>query len=218
MNRLWRDWTLSCALGEFIGIGLAGIVVTVIIAGMGEPQTPLQAWGTYGAMVAVGAVEGSAIGFFQWRVLRQLFSTMTARAWVGATLAVAVLGWAVGMLPSTLTAGAPQTEAVSAEPALWLIVLMSAGMGAGAGLVFGFAQWLVLRRHAAHSAHWMLSNMGGWAVAMAWIFLAASWPDSSTPKAIVVLGGLVGGALGGLSIGAVTGISLIRLAALQRGD
>jgi hypothetical protein len=107
---------------------------------------------------------------------------------------------------------------VGAEPALSLIVLMSAGMGAGAGLVFGFAQWLMLRRHAAHSAHWMLSNMGGWAVAMAWIFLAASWPGSSAPKAIVVLGGLAGGALGGLSIGAVTGISLIRLAALQRGD
>jgi hypothetical protein len=105
MSRLWRDWTVSCALGEFIGIGLAGIVATIMIAGMGEPQTPLQAWSSYGAMVAVGAVEGSAIGYFQWRVLRRLFPAMTARAWVGATLAVAVLGWAVGMLPSTLTAG-----------------------------------------------------------------------------------------------------------------
>ena len=212
MNRLWRDWTLSCALGEFIGIGLAGIVATIMIVGMGEPQNAVEAWGAYAAMVAVGAVEGSAIGYFQWRVLHRLFPVMTARAWVGATLAVAVLGWAVGMLPSTLTAGAPQPEAASAQPALWLILLMSAGIGAAAGLVFGFAQWLVLRRHAAHSAHWMLSNMGGWAVAMAWIFLAASWPDESTPKLIVVLGGLAGGALAGLSIGAVTGLSLLRLA------
>lgn len=212
MIRLWRDWVLSCAIGEFIGIGLAGIVATIMLSQMGEPQTPILAWSAYAAMVAVGAVEGSAIGYFQWRILHRLFPALQARAWVGATLAVAVLGWALGMLPSTLTAGMPQPAATATEPGLDFILLASGGMGAGAGLVFGFAQWLVLRRHAVHSKHWILSNMGGWAIAMAWIFLAASWPDENTSRTVVIAGGLAGGAIAGLSIGAVTGLSLVGMA------
>ena len=103
---LYRDWVLSCALGEFIGIGLAGIVATIMIAQVGEPQSPAEAWGGYAVMVAVGAVEGSAIGFFQWRVLRRIFPAMKARHWVGATLAVAVLGGLVGGALAGISIGA----------------------------------------------------------------------------------------------------------------
>lgn len=219
MNRLYRDWVLSCALGELIGIGLAGIVATVMITQVGEPQLPAEAWSGYAVMVAVGAVEGSAIGFFQWRVLRRIFPAMTAWRWIRATLTVAVLGWAVGMLPSTLAAGVAQPDAgPAAEPPMALILPGAAAMGAGAGLVFGFVQWLVLRRHVSRSAIWILANMAGWAIAMAWIFLAASWPDEQTPKLVVVLGGLAGGALAGLSIGMVTGLALLRIARAGMAD
>ncbi|KPL68199.1 hypothetical protein SZ64_08735 [Erythrobacter sp. SG61-1L] len=210
---LYRSWVLSCGLGEFIGIGCAGIVALAANSLIGEPDSPAAAWTIYLAMVSVGAVEGGAIGFFQWRILQRLFPNLPARHWIGATVAVAILGWASGMLPSTLSAGSPPAGAEAvAEPGMAFILLASAGMGAAGGLIFGFAQWLVLRRHTSHAVLWLPANILGWAIAMMWIFLAATWPDMTTPPLFIALSALAGGAAAGLSIGAVTGIALLRLA------
>lgn len=209
---LYRSWVLSCGLGEFVGIGLAGIVALCVNSLIGEPDGPLEAWTIYLAMVAVGAVEGSAIGYFQWRVLRRIFPRLRARSWVSITTAVAILGWSVGMLPSTLSAGSAPPSAVASEPGMAFILLASAGMGAAGGLVFGLAQWLVLRRFASRAALWLPANIVGWALAMMWIFLAATWPDMATPPFLIAVSALAGGMMAGLSIGAVTGIALLRIA------
>lgn len=212
-GRLYRSWVLSCALGEFIGIGLAGIVALAANSLIGEPDSTLEAWAIYLMMVAVGAVEGGAIGFFQWRVLRRIFPSLPPHRWVGATMAVAILGWAVGMLPSTLSVGTASAPAAAAsEPGIGFILLASAGMGAAGGLVFGVAQWLALRPFTARAGWWLPANIAGWSIAMMWIFLAATWPDMTTAPFLIALSALAGGMAAGLSIGAVTGIALLRIA------
>lgn len=83
---------------------------------------------------------------------------------------------------------------------------MALAMGLMLGAVFGFGQWLVLRRHANHSARWITANALGWALAMLLIFAAASVPGQHT--AVGLLWGIyiTAGLLAGLSVGIITGL------------
>ena len=213
---LWRDWTLSCAAGELIGIGVAAGVATLLLLTIGEPETGAERWGVLVAMVGAGAIEGTAIGFFQWRVLRRPFPGISARAWVGTTVAVAVIGWFLGMLPSTLAA--PNVAAQDPfDPPLWMTALLATFTGLGAGLVFGLAQWGVLRRHARNASSWIVANALGWGLALAWIYAAAALPAEGASLGTVIAIGSAGGILAGLSVGAVTGGFLLQIVRGETG-
>lgn len=121
---------------------------------------------------------------------------------------VALAGWAVGMLPSTLTDGSASPP--MADPPVLLLGLGAAAGGAAAGLAFGWAQWTVLRHHVSPSRRWIGANALGWALAIAWIYIAASLPTETTPGVLVALAGVGGGLLSGLTLGAVTGWALLQ--------
>lgn len=210
-RNLFGRWLVSCAAGELLGIGVAAGVGYSLNVTVGEPDTAAKKALVLAAMVLAGVLEGSAIGTFQWRVLRHRFPRITARAWVGATVAIAVLGWFFGMLPSTLSAGQAEPITSATEPSLGFILLMSALMGAGAGAAFGFFQWWVLRHHAERAGRWILANLVGWGLGMPWICLAASLPTENTGVPLVVLMGAVAGSLTGLSVALATGVVLVRL-------
>ncbi|MDH3604123.1 MAG: hypothetical protein OEU26_31330, partial [Candidatus Tectomicrobia bacterium] len=162
-------------------------------------------------MVGAGAIEGLSIGYFQWRVLRSVFPKLTAASWLIATITVGALGWFLGMLPSTLMAGATTELAQSPDLPAGLVASWAALLGTGLGAVFGGSQWIVLRRHAHNAWTWMVANAMGWAIAMVILFLAASWPTEATAAGVVVLLGALAGLLAGLTVGAVTGWFLLRL-------
>lgn len=131
----YRRWIVACAAGEFVGIGAAAGVALAIDALIGEPQSLGGRLLTLATFAAVGAVEGTALAGFQWRVLRARVPRLCAGEWVGATVVVAVAGWIVGM---SLFIGHEAT--VQEEPSLVAVLLMAAMAGAGAGLCFGVAQ------------------------------------------------------------------------------
>jgi hypothetical protein len=114
--------------------------------------------------------------------------------WVRVTVALAVTGWIVGMMPSLFMSR--ETTTTQADPGLGLVLLMAAMAGASAGVCFGAAQWFILRRHAERAVRWIWIHVPAWALAMAAIFLGASLPTAEWPAWSIALTGAAGGISG----------------------
>ena len=215
-RRLWSSWTTACALAEAIGIGLAAGAAILIGVTMGEPVTATQRAVVLVLMVVAGALEGLALGLFQWSVLGEAFPKMSARSWALTTAAVAALGWLLGMLPSTLHApSAMPAEPPSRDMRIVFALFVAPVFGLVAGSIVGAAQWLVLRRHVQRAGSWISANALGWAVAFPWIYVAGTLPAEDTPLSLTFVLAVVAGALGGLCLGAVTGAFLLRLTPIE---
>ena len=208
MTSFYRRWVVACAAGELIGIGAATGIAVLINTVVGEPQSLLARLLTLGAFAVVGSIEGAALAGLQWRVLRERLPRLRPRSWVGATVAIAVIGWIAGMTPSLFLYG---ETTIQPEPPLISILLLAAAAGAAAGLFFGAAQWVVLRGYAQHAGRWVWIHMPAWAATMSAIFLGASLPRIDSPIWIIVVAGGLGGILGGLSLGLITGLVARRL-------
>lgn len=213
-NRVFfRRWTLACGLAEFAGIGVAGLLAGLTFYYIGEPVAWPAKIITLAVMLLAGAAEGWLVGAFQAKVLIEKIPNLSRPAWVRATVAVAVAGWFLGMLPSTILAGQPMPPDAPppAEPPLWLVALGAVGMGLVAGAVFGLAQQRVLRRYLANSRPWIIANSLAWGAGLWWVYLGASWEKGGEPLWMLVLSGVVSGLLMGLTVGAVTGWFLLRM-------
>lgn len=186
-----------------MGIGAATGAALTIGALIGEPQTLLGRVLTLAIFAAVGAVEGTALAGFQWRVLRGRLPRLRAGEWIGATVTIAVAGWLAGMTPSLFI---NHEAATQDEPGLGFVLLLAAIAGAGAGLCFGGAQWFVLRRHAERASRWIWIHVPAWALAMAAIFLGATLPSEGSSGVFIATAGTIGGVVGGLLLGAVSGL------------
>lgn len=202
--------------GEWIGIGFSVLLVLGFDHLFPEPQPVGIRWLNVGVMLLAGLVEGAALGGLQWRVLRRMFPQIPAKDWVGSTVAAALLGWLLGMLPMVIFGGdQPSSEAAPREPPRWLMVGGGALMGAVLGTLFGACQWWAFRRYAQHSGSWIWANTLGWTLAMSWIFLMASLPDADSPVALVITMGLAAGLLSGMSLGSITGRFLFKIGRRQ---
>ncbi len=190
-------------MAELIGIGAAAATAVALGAALGEPSTTAARLVVLVAMALAGAIEGSALGWLQWRVLRRRLPRLRAGEWVGVTVAVAVLGWLAGMSAALFGGGG---GAGGPEPGVASVLLMAAATGGVAGAIFGTAQWLVLRHHAPAAGRWVAIHVPGWAAAMAAIFLGASLPAASWPAWAIGASGAAGGLAGGALLGAITGL------------
>lgn len=210
--RPWWRWTRWCGAGELLGFGAVGLAALLLRGMLGEPRTGPERLLTWLGMLAGGAAEGSALAWAQWRVLREHFPRLTLGAWWRPTVAAAMVGWGLGMLPSLLLApGAAGQESGSGQPPLLLTGAMVVAGGAIAGAMFGAFQARTLRHHAHHAGRWIWANALGWGAGMPWLFLGASLPEAATPPAWIALSALASGALAGLVVGGVTGAVLVRL-------
>lgn len=198
---------------ELIGISVAAGSAAALSTTMGEPDTFVDRMTVMAVMIVAGCLEGVAIGFFQWRVLRQVFKELSARDWLIPTVAVAGIGWFVGMLQPTFFVGshdAPSTPPV-AEPSTLFIVLFAVAFGLIAGALFGTAQWFVLRRHAQHAWLWIPANVIGWAAALAVIYVGAAIPSETWAVGRIIWLGMITGTVAGLAIGSTTGVALLQI-------
>jgi hypothetical protein len=210
MTRFGR-WFVACTAGELLGFGAAALWAWLAFLLVGaDPMAWSGRIATLGLMVCAGVVEGAVLGLFQWSALRTTFPKLRARSWLTATIAVAALGWLLGMLPSTLMGSASSGEAY-AEPALAVILAGAAVFGALAGAAFGLAQWLVLRRHAHDARRWIWANSLGWALGLPWSYLAGSTISVSDSLLVAIIVGSIAGALMGASVALVTGRALARI-------
>lgn len=180
---------------------------------LGEPETAAVAVLSVLIAMSGGAVEGVAVGAVQWWQLRPWLTRLTASAWVGVTVAAAVAGWMLGMLPSVLVSlvGSDGSASETTGPPLWVMPLIGIGSGLVLGGLFGLAQSAVLRHHVRNAKAWVWANAAGWAAAMAVMFTGAGIPDGPWPWTQLLPLAAVTGVLSGLVIGAVTGAALPHL-------
>lgn len=213
--QLWWQWVLANAAGEAVGLGTASLIGAALAWIV---ETALGAFAGVAMMVALvfaGTFEGTVVGVAQALVLCRWLHSLTWKKWVLATAAGALVAWILGMLPTTLmdlsaeATGAPAPEISDAMQVAFAILL-----GAVAGPILGFAQWIVLRRHVPKAGWWLAANSAAWALGMPLVFVVAgSAPPEGITLGFALVAVLTIAAVGAV-VGAVHGLALVWL--LQR--
>ena len=214
LARPWLRWIWANVLGEIVGFGAAGALIAALGVSVDEASGAAGLLLAAAMVVVAGVVEGSAVGYAQWRMLRALLPALSRGAWIAASVAGGTLAWGAGMAIGTFAAdrmGAAATttaETAAAEPPLWLMLVGSAVIGIVAGALLSAAQWLVLRRVTGGAGWWVPAHGAGWAVGMV-VAIAAIDPVFDSQSVLVQVGGsaLVGLAMGA-SAAAISGLAL----------
>ncbi len=166
--------------------------------------------------VSSGPIEATLVGLAQHWAMRPWFPALTRRQWWLAALVGALLGYVLGWLPPTLInlgeQSGPLGQAPMAEPPQAAVLLLAAGLGAAAGAVLSFAQWLALRKSASRAGLWIPANMLAWMVGMPLIFwgIDASQKGQPLPVALLIMAGVL--LLAGTLVGGIHGAFLVRMA------
>ncbi len=201
---LWRRWVAANAVAEAVGLGLTLGLTGLVIDRLESLGGALGVLVAFAAAALSGVIEATIVGLAQWWAMHLWLPGVTHRAWWLATLAGALLAYVLGYLPSTimsLVATSDPAAAPMTEPPQAVVLLLAAGLGAVAGAVLSFAQFLALRGHVAHAGRWIPANMLAWAVGMPVVFWAMdlAFKLSSTAAAVAVV------ALALLAMGAIVG-------------
>jgi hypothetical protein len=213
---MFRAWLAGCAAGEVLGFGATALVAAALIARFGLPATTTGRVVALAAMTSLGAIEGASLGWFQWHVLRRAAPRLPRRAWVGATTAIASGGWFLGMLVPLVvhlrTGSASSADGAGAtRMALPAYLAAAAIFGGVAGLLFGGAQWLVLRDHVRRAGWWVPANAIGWAMGLPFAYLAGRLGDVAASPVTSLALALAAAAAMGIAVGLATGVCLHRL-------
>jgi hypothetical protein len=212
----WR-WIGVNAVGELFGLGLTLGVGFWIIASFSDQGGVVGVLLAFAVAVLSGTIEAAIVGLLQWWAMHPWFPSISRLRWWLGTLGGALTAYVLGYLPSTLMdlsqAAAPAAEqAPMAEPPQWLVLLLAALLGAVAGAMLSFAQWLAMRGKVNGGKIWIPANMLAWAVGMPLIFLGIDlaqrleplWQILGAMAAVLVITGAL--------VGAIHGAFLVRLA------
>lgn len=186
-GRLAR-WILLCAAAEFLGIAAAAVWYGGMNVAFGEPE-PLALRTVAWILMSLAAVpEGIVLGGLQAIGIRWFRPDVPMRKWILATIAVGLLGWAVGtFMPMFLAPG--EAGQPMPEPGLAQTAAFAAVFGVAVGAVFGLGQAWALPSKGGGRVGWVVANACGW------------------PARIVIWA--LGGFGAGASIGIATGIALV---------
>jgi hypothetical protein len=210
---LWLRWMGANAFAELLGLGMTFAVVAWVFSVMGNQAGTIAVLASFLIAAASGAIEATLVGLAQWWAMHPWFPAITRRDWWLATLVGALLAYVLGYLPSTLMSlGESASQSQATEPPQWLVLLLAAGLGAVAGAVLSFAQWLVLRKRVPRAGWWVPANILAWLVGMPIIFWGIDAAQRGQPLAQTAL--LLAGCLlvTGAVVGAIHGLFLVRLA------
>lgn len=207
----WGRWVVACTVAELLGMVAASAAAVGGMALVGDRTGVAPALLVLGLALLGGAAEGLAVGELQFRVLLPWLPELSRRRYVGGTVLLAVVFWALGMTPSTImtiTTAAADSSTTAMDPAPWLVALVAAAGGAVGGAAFGLVQGAALRGHVAHPWHWVRPNVVGWALAVAVITVGATSVPIGVHGVAVVGYGIAIGVAAGACIGVVTGQAL----------
>ena len=215
---LWSRWVAANAFSELFGLGATFAVVAYVFTRIGDQPGAGMVMVSFLVAVACGTVEATLVGLAQWWAMAPWFPAILRRAWWLATLVGALLAYVLGYLPSTLMSlGEEASQAPVAEPPQLIILLLAAGLGAVAGAVLSFAQWLAMRKSVEQAGWWIPANMLAWLVGMPIIFWGIDAAQKGQP--LLQAGLLLAGCLflTGAVVGAIHGVMLVSLAGRTGG-
>jgi hypothetical protein len=207
----WYRWIVANTLAETVGLGGAFIIGYAFISLFDQPIGAIPTLLLAGLAVLLGTLEGAVVGLAQGFVLKQCLPDMGVGQWVLATAVGALVAWTLGMLPSTAmdlrqsASTAPPTEV----PDL-VNYLLAIGLGAVAGPILAFAQWLMLRRHVSKAWRWIPANAAAWMVGMPIVFVGPGLIGEGMSLAVIGLTIIVVVAAAGAAVGAIHGFVLVK--------
>ena len=210
--QLWWQWVLADAAGGAVGLGAASLIGAALAWTVETALGAFAGLAMMAILVFAGTFEGAVVGVAQALVLRRWLKGLSWKKWVLATAVGALVAWILGMLPTTLmdfSAEATNTPAPEISDAMQYAFAIL--LGAVAGPILGFAQWILLRRHVHKAGWWLAANSAGWALGMPLVFVVAG---SAPPEGITVGFALVVVltiAVVSAVVGAVHGLALIWL-------
>lgn len=210
-NVLWLRWTIANACSELVGLGATFATIGLLSSKI-DTQHLSGILLSFAIAISSGAIEATIVGLAQWWAMHPWFPMIGRFAWWRATLIGALLGYVLGYLPSTLMSmGEVATQTPQAEPPGWVTLLLAAGLGAVAGVVLSFAQWIVLRGRVKRAGLWVPANLLAWAFGMPVIFwgMDIAFKQIEVWQSILVVGGTI--LLAGLIVGAIHGRFLVML-------
>lgn len=209
----WLRWTLVSGIGLFLGLSAAALLAIIgfgfslSTTGLDTPvDWALALLSMIPAGIALGVIGGSA----QWHELKERFPTIGVGRWIFFTAVAATVALWLGsamalpiaqISPRNYSTGLDSTTIARLSS---VSALLSGGaLGMAIGVLFGFFQWLELRR-IMHAFVWIWANMIAWGIALTVILALTSSAEIYWPLAAVA-----SIALGSLIIAGVNGIVLI---------
>lgn len=212
-SRLWMRWVAANAASEVVGLGATAAVMALGFSRLESLPGVAGVLLAFALAVGSGAIEATIVGLAQWWAMHPWFPGITRGSWWLATLVGALIAYVLGWLPSTLMSLSGEgAQATAAEPPQWMVLLFAAGLGAVAGAVLSFAQWLVLRQTVRQAGWWVPANMLAWLVGMPVIFwgIDAAQKSPSPLQAVLLLAGCL--LVTGLVVSGIHGVCLVWLA------
>ena len=197
---LWEWWVLATVVGGLTGMGIAGIT-SAIAGNLGTVSTVTLSH-------AVGALEGMALGFSQWLVLRRYIKHFGW--WILATGLGAIVGWLIG-LKFIVVLALIFFDRQLFTPLSFALLEAVFFLGAWIGAVLGIAQWLVLRTYVRNGIMWVFANALAWGVGLLVILIGATLTKPGDLNIETALIGVATGATTGVVVGSITGIALVWL-------
>ena len=184
-------------LGELVGFGLVGALAAALFRGE-EPTPALLA----AFSIVAALLEGSALAFAQWRVIRGALRVRYAQ-WAFGTIWPAASAYLVGMI---------------AIPRLWdadlslrALALVAGVILLGMGALLGVGQWLVLRPVATGTAAWVPASSIAWAGGVAVAVIGVSLSSDAPALGWTIAGSVLSGIAMGAFVGVATSFAYIRL-------
>jgi hypothetical protein len=203
---------LANVAGELVGFGLATAVGLASAQAIERLTGIVQAAAMVLGVVLVGTVEGAAVGLAQWLALRGALRAVSGRAWVGATVAGAVVAWGAGAAIGARAGdrlealAGDRLEALAGDRPVVLAVVI----GLVAGTLLSLFRWPVLRRAVPGAGRWVPAHAVAWAAGMVLAFAGVGAIDPGRPLLVAAVGAATGVAMGAV-VAALTGLALVRL-------
>ncbi|AFY55522.1 hypothetical protein Riv7116_3043 [Rivularia sp. PCC 7116] len=196
--KLWERWVLASTIAQIIG--------WIVIAYFSQATNEFVNENTYKVLLLVGTVEGLALGFAQWLVLRRYIRY--ASYWIFFTIAGVLISWFMGL---TISAVIGLFYVANFYQEMTTLVEKVALLGAAVGTVIGYAQWLILKTVNKQAIWWVTANALAWSLGLVVAFFGAGINKSSGFSLYPSFVTVATGAVMGIMISSITGIVLVWL-------
>ena len=205
-----RAWVLANAVGETLGLGLGALIGLPGQVWLAARMPALPA--AVVAAIGFALIEGSIVGYAQWRVLARLAPRVSTGAWLAATIAGGLTAWLCVSIPFALIPDSAGSGQPAGEPPLVVQLLVMAVAGLAAGPILGLWQAVVLRaRLSIRPWAWVWANSRARAVGLPIVQLVAGGLPAGTPSWTVVVVAVGTLAIAGCVVGRIHGPTLLRL-------
>ena len=209
---VFQAWMRSCILATVVALTLSALVSLFVSGYLVQYRSGVYSVVRAELIVTTSILEGALIGYFQWRVLRRIFPTVSSRMWVGVTMIAAGSGCLLSWLPTSFaltSALASRIGDVTVGTAAAVRICLVTG--ALIGLVWGVAQYAVLRLHVHQGGRWILASVAAWTISFVPLYFAAFVPDRTTSPIVHVLLAAAASLVLGTLLGLVHGRVLVAL-------